>query len=131
MKTFHVKVNGKKYEVEVEEIGATADPLPATLAAPAAAVPQAARSAIASTPKTAAAEQSPVDGKVVAPMPGTILRLICSSGQTVKKGDALLVLEAMKMENEIQAPVDGKVEELKVSEGQSVDAGEVLVQLAI
>ncbi len=131
MKNFRVKVNGKEYEVEVEEIGAAADSLPAAPMAPPASVPQAAQSAIASTPKTTTAAQAPADGKIAAPMPGTVLRIICSNGQTVKKGDALLVLEAMKMENEIQAPADGKVEELKVSEGQSVDAGDILVQLAI
>ncbi len=131
MKTFRVKVNGKEYEVEVEEIGATTNPLPAAPAISPASTPQTTRPVAASTPKAMAAAQDPTDGKITAPMPGTVLRLICSNGQTVKKGDTLLVLEAMKMENEIQAPADGKVEEFKVSEGQSVDAGDILVQLAI
>ncbi len=131
MKTFRVKVNGKEYEVEIEEIGTAADQFPATPAPPRPTAPQAAKSAIASTPKTTSAAQTPADGIIPAPMPGTILRLACKSGQEVKKGETLLVLEAMKMENEIQAPADGKIEEVKVSEGQSVDAGDILVQLAI
>ncbi len=131
MKTFRVKVNGKEYEVEVEETGAAANPFPAAPVHSPAATPQTARPGVSSTPKTMAAAENPADDKIAAPMPGTVLRITCSNGQTVKKGDTLLVLEAMKMENEIQAPADGKVEELKVSEGQSVDAGDILVQLAI
>lgn len=124
MKTFRVKVNGKEYDVEIEETGADVERIAV------ANMPQTAQSAIASTPKTASAMvHRPVDGKITAPMPGTVLQVTCTNGQMVKKGDVLLVLEAMKMENEIQSPTDGKVQELKVAKGQSVDAGDILVQL--
>ena len=62
-------------------------------------------------------------------MPGTLLAYKVAQGQAVKKGDILLILEAMKMENEIVAPVDGVVAALKASEGASVSAGDVLVEL--
>ncbi len=128
MKTFRVKVNGKEYEVEIEEIGAGVEVPRSTPSAP----PAASKSAIAATPRTAAAmAQNTAGGKITAPMPGTVLRTYCSVGQSIKKGDTLLVLEAMKMENEIHSPADGKVEEIKISKGQSVDAGDLLVQLTI
>ncbi len=130
MKTFRVRVNGKEYEVEVEETGVTELP-PMPQRAPASTAPKAAQSAIASTPKSTELANSPADGKLSAPMPGTVLRIVCKDGETVKKGDTILVLEAMKMENDIQSPADCKIEKITVSEGQSVDAGDLLVQLAI
>ncbi len=130
MKTFHVKVNGKEYEVEIEEVG-TATQQTATAKSPQNAAPQASHSAIASTPQTTVPTQNQTDGKITAPMPGTVLRLTCTSGQMIKRGDTMLVLEAMKMENEIQAPADGKIASINVSEGQSVNAGDILVQLAV
>ncbi len=130
MKTFRVKVNGKEYEVEIEEVGKTTEQT-ASGKSQQNAAPQASQSAIASTPKTTVTTQNPANGEISAPMPGTILRLTCTNGQTVKRGDTILVLEAMKMENEIQTPADGKVESINVSEGQSVNAGDILVQLAV
>lgn len=107
MRKFNVSVNGKSYVVEVEEDGAT--PAPAqTAAAPAPAAPVAA---------------APAGGTAVkAPMPGLILKLVASNGAAVKKGDKLIVLEAMKMENDIVAPCDGVVTFL-VKQGDSVETG--------
>ena len=62
-------------------------------------------------------------------MPGTILKVLVSNGQAVKAGDAIIVLEAMKMENEISAPVDGTVTSVCVNTGDSVDAGKVLATI--
>ncbi len=115
MKRFNITVNGKAYDVQVEEIGGAAPvaaaPAPATASAPAPAAPAA-------------------DAEVVsAPMPGTIVNVMVSAGQSVKSGDVLLVLEAMKMENEIMAPRDGVVAGVHVNKGESVDSGKALVSL--
>lgn len=103
-----VTLNGKNYEVEVEEtdavITAVTDAAPA---APAAAAPVA--------PAAAAEGQ-----KVLSPMPGTILSVNVNVGSSVKAGDILLILEAMKMENEIVAPCDGTVRQLTVQKGSTV-----------
>ena len=110
-----VTLNGKNYEVEVEEtdavITAVTDAAPA---APAAAAPVA--PAAAPAPAAAAAEGQ----KVLSPMPGTILSVNVNVGSSVKAGDILLILEAMKMENEIVAPCDGTVRQLTVQKGSTV-----------
>ena len=117
MKAYKVTVNGTVYEITLEvvdksEIKTPAAPAPAT--APAA--PVAAPAAGATT--------------ITAPMPGTILKVNVTNGQAVKKGDVLMVLEAMKMENEIMAPADGTVSSVAVSNGASVESGAVLCVLA-
>ena len=63
-------------------------------------------------------------------MPGTILKVNVANGQAVKKGDVLMILEAMKMENEIMAPADGTVSSVNVNAGASVEAGATLCTLA-
>lgn len=113
-----VTLNGKNYEVEVEEtdavITAVTDAAPA---APAAAAPVAA----AAAPAPAAAPAAAAEGqKVLSPMPGTILSVNVNVGSSVKAGDILLILEAMKMENEIVAPCDGTVRQLTVQKGSTV-----------
>ncbi len=117
-----VTLNGKNYEVEVEEteavITAVTDAAPA--AAPVAA-PAAAPAPAAAAPATAAEGQ-----KVLSPMPGTILSVNVSVGSPVKAGDILLILEAMKMENEIVAPCDGTVRQLTVQKGSTVATDELL-----
>ena len=99
MKKYRVNVNGTVYEVELEEI---------TGAAPAASV-------------------APADGeKVCAPMPGNILAVNVSNGSAVKKGDVLMILEAMKMENEIMASCNGTVTSVSVTKGAAVESGALL-----
>lgn len=107
MKKYRVNVNGTVFEVEIEEMtGAPAAPA----AAPAPAAPAA-----------------PAGGeKITAPMPGTILAVNVTSGSAVKKGDVLMILEAMKMENEIMAPCDGAVTSVAVTKGASVESGTLL-----
>ena len=128
MKKFNITVNGSTYEVEVEEIGGVSAPAPAArpAAAPAPAVaPKAAAPKPAAAPKAA-----PAGGNsITAPMPGTILDIKVKEGDTVKSGQVLVILEAMKMENEIMAPADGKVVSIQVVKGASVNAGDVLVVL--
>ena len=126
MRKFNITVNGVAYEVEVEEVAA------GEASAPVAAAPKAAPKAAAPAAKPAAAPKAaPVANgtKVNAPMPGTILDVKVSQGQAVKKGDILLILEAMKMENEILSPQDGSVAQVNVSKGASVNSGDVLVVL--
>ena len=112
MKNLRITVNGTAYDVQVEELGAGAAPAP--VAAPA--------------PKAAPA---PVAGgtEITAPMNGTIVNVPVSVGQAVKKGDVLVILEAMKMENEIMAPEDGTVASITVNKGEAVDSGKVLLTL--
>ncbi len=124
MRKFNITVNGVAYEVEVEEVAAGESTAPN--AAPAAA-PKAAPAAKPAAPKAAAPVAAGT--QVKAPMPGTILDVKVSQGKAVKKGDVLLILEAMKMENEILAPQDGAVAQVNVSKGASVNSGDVLVVL--
>ncbi len=123
---YKVTLNGKTYEVEVEETDAViTDVAQEVLQAPAAAA------APTPAPQQQAAPASPqlntTGVKVLAPMPGIILSLNVVTGQTVKAGDTLLVLEAMKMENEIVASSDGTVLQLLVQKGSTVDTDAVLV----
>ena len=118
MKKYRVNVNGTAYEVEIELIDGAA--------APAAAPAPAAKEEAAPAPAAV-----PAGGEAInAPMPGTILAVNVTAGQAVKKGDVLMVLEAMKMENEIMAPADGTVASVNVNAGASVEAGTVLCTLA-
>ena len=112
MKKYRVNVNGTVYEVELEEItGAAA-------AAPVAAAPAAPAAPVAAAP--AGGE------KVSAPMPGNILAVNVAAGDTVKRGQVLMVLEAMKMENEIMAPCDGTIASVHTSKGSAVESGALL-----
>ena len=108
MKKYKVNVNGTVYEVAVELMDGAA--------------------AAASPAPVAAAPAAPVAGgeKVSAPMPGTILDVRVSNGQTVKKGDILFILEAMKMENEIMAPCGGTIASVSATKGAAVDSGALL-----
>ena len=124
MKKYNITVNGTSYEVVVEEVsssGAVAAPVAAPTAAPAAVKPAA--------PK-AAAPAAKGGVSITAPMPGTILDVKVSVGQSVKKGETVCVLEAMKMENDIPASQDGVVASVNVQKGASVGANDVLITLA-
>lgn len=122
MKNYRITVNGNVYDVTVEETGSTSQapvmsaPVSAPIAAPA--------------PKAAPAAATGAGAvKVTSPMPGKILSVKTSVGAAVKKGDVLMILEAMKMENEIVAPQDGTVASIDVSEGASVESGAVLASM--
>ena len=131
---YKVTLNDRVYEIEVEAGKAMLldeyDAVAPVAAAPAA--PVAAPVATpAATPAPAAAPAVTAAGEpVVAPMPGTILKVNVQNGQAVKEGDLLCVLEAMKMENEIFAPKAGTVAQVVVSKGATVDTGATLVVLA-
>lgn len=115
MKRYNITVNGKSYDVAVEEIGAGAP------AAPVAAAP------VAAAPAAPAAPAANVAGtEVAAPMPGTILDIKVKVGDTVENGAAIMVLEAMKMENDVNAPCAGKVVAINVTKGSAVETGTVL-----
>ena len=107
MKKYRVNVNGTVYEVELEEMTAAPTAPAAAPAAPAAA---------------------PAAGgeKVTSPMPGTILSVNVAAGDTVKRGQVLMILEAMKMENEIMCPCDGTVTSVSVTKGTAVESGTLL-----
>lgn len=138
MRKFKITVNGRTYEVEVEEVGtSTVTSAPATPVAPAAAVPAPApaepvkEEKSAPAPEAEAQEEAPIDGeRVDSPMPGTILDVKVKEGDSVKRGDVLFILEAMKMENEIMAPHDCKIVKIGVSKGESVDTGKMLAVIA-
>lgn len=119
MKNYTITVNGNVYDVTVEEGAAGVATSAPKAAAPKAAAPKAA-------PKAAAGQGSV---KVNSPMPGKILSVKTSVGQAVKKGEVLMILEAMKMENEVVAPEDGTVASIDVAAGDSVEAGVVLATL--
>ncbi len=124
MRKFVINVNGKSYDVEVEEIRdgvAVASPVvSAPVAAPA---PQAAPAAAPKATGTAGSV------KIEAPMPGNVLKVNVKVGDTVAEGQAVAVLEAMKMENDIVAPSAGTVASVNVSVGDAIDTGAVLVTL--
>ena len=133
MRKFNITVNGKAFYVEVEETSgasAVATPVaPAPVApAPVAAAPVATPAPVAPAAPVAAAVTGSGE-KMLAPMPGTINKVAVKEGQSVKKGDVVVVLEAMKMENDIVAPRDGVVSGL-IAQGKNVQSGEVLAYLA-
>lgn len=116
MRNFVVTIDGKQYQVGVEEVGAgeSAPVMPVVSEV----------KPVAAAPKAVAA--APANGtKVNAPMPGLIKALSLAEGATVKKGDVILVLEAMKMDNDITAPCDGRIS-YKVNKGTNVDTGELM-----
>ena len=109
MKKYRLNVNGTVYEVELEEM--TGAPAAAPVAAPA---------------PSAAAAPAAGGEKVTSPMPGTILSVNVAAGDAVKRGQVLMILEAMKMENEIMCPCDGTVTSVSVTKGTAVESGTLL-----
>ena len=132
MKNYTITVNGNVYEVTVEEgfTGKASAPA-ARPAAPAPAAPAPAAPAPAPAPAAPAPAAAPAAGSITvsAPMPGKILGVKTSVGAAVKKGQVILILEAMKMENEIVAPEDGTVASVNVSVGEMVEPGATLATL--
>ena len=140
---FRITVNGRVYEVEVEEISSTSvgtqvsqntTPAPSAPPVSAPSISQVSPPKPQSAPVSAPAAEkkpkapAPEGGTVVsAPMPGKILKVAVKEGESVSKGDLLVVLEAMKMENEIFSPADGVVKQVAVSAGDSVNTGDLLV----
>ncbi len=121
MKKYIVTVSGKKYEVEVEEVGASE-----------ASVEKVVEVKVSNEDvKKEAAISKPSAGRttIKAPMPGTILDVRISKGQNIKKGDVMFILEAMKMENEIMAGEDGTVVDVVILKGTSVNTDDVLAVL--
>ena len=122
MKQYTITVNGVAYDLTVEEKngGVVSAPKAVEKSAPVASAP------VASAPQVAAKEGNVA---VSAPMPGKILAVKAKEGDSVKAGDVLLVLEAMKMENDIVAPQDGVVASINVKVGDSVESGAKLASL--
>ena len=124
MKTYNITVNGVTYTVSVEEVNGAAAPV----AAPA---PAAVPAPVAAPKPAAAPKKSGAAGaiSVKAPMPGNIIKVNAKVGDSVKKGDVLIVLEAMKMENDICAPEDGTVASIEVAQGATVETDALLITL--
>jgi len=134
MRKFNIKVNGQAYEVEVEEVAGGFAPAPvvpvatpAPVATPVATPAPAEKVEVKAAPAPVA---TPAGGtELKAPMPGTVIDFKATNGATVKKGQTVLILEAMKMENEIVAPADGVIT-FVASKGASVNTDEVLAVIA-
>ena len=128
MRKFKVNVNGVAYNVEVAEEGVVAVAAPVAAAPVAAAAP--APVAAAPAPVAEAPKAAPVaaagDTTMTAPMPGSVSKIVAREGQVVKKGDVIIMLEAMKMQNEMASPVAGVVKSINVSVGESVKPGQIM-----
>ncbi len=134
MRKFNIKVNGQDYEVEVEEVAGGFAPAPVVpvAAAPAPAVAPVAAPALekAEVKAAPAPVAAPAGGtQLKAPMPGTVIDFKATNGAAVKKGQTVLILEAMKMENEIVAPADGVIT-FVASKGASVNTDDLLAVIA-
>ncbi len=135
IKTFRIVVDGEEYFVEVEEVKServvSADSSPKAPARPIATAPKTAPSVASppvSTPAPKAAPAvAPSGDSITAPLQGTVLSVNVSSGDQVKSGDILVVIEAMKMENEIVAPHDGEIASVHVDKGVIVSSGDLLI----
>ncbi len=139
IKKYRISVDGKSYEVEVQDLGpgssGTVQNIPFITQPAAEASTGVSQPAAAAVPDKVPAkpEAAPLDvkGEVLrAPMPGTILSVTATAGMAVKRGDVLLILEAMKMENEIVAHIDGTIAAVYVQKGASINAGEIMVSFA-
>lgn len=126
MRKFNIKVNGQAYEVEVEEVAGGFAPAPVVpVAAAPAPAPEKAEVKAAPAPVAASAGGT----QLKAPMPGTVIDFKATNGAAVKKGQTVLILEAMKMENEIVAPADGVIT-FVASKGASVNTDDLLAVIA-
>lgn len=133
MKRFQITVNGNAYDVQVEEMGGAAAFCAGRCSGsvcpcPCGGTRTCCRSGTCGGTRPAAPVAAGAE-TINAPMPGNIVNVMVKAGDTVAKGQVLLVLEAMKMENEIMSPRDGVVAGVHVSKGESVDSGKLLVSL--
>ena len=124
MKSYTITVNGTAYEVTVEENGNEAAPA----AAPKAAAP-APKAAPAAAPKAAAPAAGAGSVKVSAAVPGKVVKIVASVGQSVKAGDSVVIVESMKMEIPVVAPQDGTIASIDVAEGAAVENGDTLATM--
>ncbi|HBR29965.1 MAG TPA: acetyl-CoA carboxylase biotin carboxyl carrier protein subunit [Firmicutes bacterium] len=129
MQHFKVTVNGKVYEVSVEEVAA--GNMGVTSAASVAPVAQAGPAPTPAPAQSAAAELGAGEQAVPAPLGGTIMQINVKTGDRVSKGQVLLTLEALKMENEIVAPHDGTVGQIFVKPKDAVNTGDALLSLSV
>ena len=132
MKSYTITVNGTAYEVTVEENGNAAAPVAAPKAAPAAAPKAAApapKAAPAAAPKAAAPAAGAGSVKVSAAVPGKVVKIVASVGQSVKAGDSVVIVESMKMEIPVVAPQDGTIASIDVAEGAAVENGDTLATM--
>lgn len=142
MRKYTLKMNGKDFEVQLNDLSAEEAHLEingkeytVAISSETEVIPDAALNnlqPVASSP-VATPKSTPVsadDGTVLAPIPGSILQIYVKVGEQVESGQALFKMEAMKMENEINARLDGTVTEIKVAAGDSVDQGEVLMLIS-
>ncbi len=125
MSKYRIKLDGKVYELEIERVDGGGQ------AAVPARAPKPAEPAVKPVQAAPAAEKAPEasESAVKSPMPGTILRVNAAAGDAVKKGQSVLVLEAMKMENDIAAPRDGKLTAMYVAKGDTVQGGAPLFEI--
>ena len=137
LRKFKINIDGTEYKVEMEEIGApqptpadAVTAVPAPVAAPVAAPAPAPAAAPVPAPAAESAATPAGDGAQLAPMPGKILDIKMSAGQAVAKGDVVLILEAMKMENEIVAESAGTLKGIHVNKGDMVNPGDPLFTIA-
>ena len=124
MKSYTITVNGTAYEVTVEENGNAAP----VAAAPKAAAP-APKAAPAAAPKAAAPAAGAGSVKVSAAVPGKVVKIVASVGQSVKAGDSVVIVESMKMEIPVVAPQDGTIASIDVAEGAAVENGDTLATM--
>ncbi|MCQ2527561.1 MAG: acetyl-CoA carboxylase biotin carboxyl carrier protein subunit [Saccharofermentans sp.] len=128
MSKYRITLNGKTYEMDVEAMDGSIPASPKAAPKAVAAAPKAAPAPVASAPAAPVASSSAA-GAVNSPMPGTILRVNKNVGDTVAAGEAVVVLEAMKMENDIPAGKAGVIKSIAVAQGQAVAAGEFLFEV--
>lgn len=120
VKKYQIKLNGKMYEVEIEEV-TTSNIVNKSNET----------ENDSSTANIEKNKNTNSNGEIItAPMPGTIVNVLVKSGQSVKKGQVVAILEAMKMENEIVSPIDGKIEMVNVDKGQNVSLGDSLLKIS-
>ena len=137
MRKFKVNVNGTSYTVEVAEEGVVSVAAPVAVAAPAAApapvaaapAPVAEAPAAAKAP-AAAAEVAAGDTPVTAPMPGKVSKVMKKPGDKIAKGECIMTLEAMKMQNEIGAPTGGTIKSINVNKGDGVKPGQIMAVIS-